>query len=140
MSLKRSLRKSEKKIFLSLPFSYSRASLIVKRKIYKLSISYEKSSYYNRVISDLDSDNRRLFRLANKLLSPPKAALLPSITNISPLQLGILFSKTFYNKIDSIIIKIKNHNSTANYPSIIATPSISAFLSFIRPPHISLIY
>ena len=73
------------------------------------------------------------------MLSPPKPALLPSITNISPLQLGCLFSKTFYNKIDSIIIKIKNHNPTANYPSIIITPPISDFLSFFHPPHISLI-
>ena len=73
------------------------------------------------------------------MLSPPKPALLPSIINISPLQLSCLFSKTFSNKIDSIIIKINNHTLTANYPSIIVTPPISVFLSFFRPPHISLI-
>ena len=129
MSLKRSLRKSER-IYLSLKSSSSRASFIQKHKIYKLAISYAKSSYYIMVINDLSSDNRRLFRLANKFLYPPKPALLPSITNISPLQLGCLFSKTFYNKIDSIIIKIKNHNPTAKYPSIIVTPPISDFLSF----------
>ena len=129
MSLKRSLRKSEI-IYLSLQSSYSRASFIEQRMIYKLAISYVKYSYYIRVINDIASDNRRLFRLTNKLLSPPKSALLPSLTNISPLQLGCLFSKTCYNNIDSIIIKIKNHNLTANYPSIIATPPISAFLRF----------
>ena len=103
-------------------------------------MSYVKSSYYTRVINDLSSDNRRLFRLANKLLSPSKTALLTSITNIYPLQLDCIFSKTFYNKIDSIIIKIKNHNPTANYPSIIVNPPISDFLSFFRPPHISIIH
>ena len=138
MSLKRSLRKSER-IYISLRSSSSRASFIEQRKIYKLAISYAKSSYYTQVINDLASDNRRLFRLANKLLSPPKPALLPSMINISPLQLSCLFSKTFSNKIDSIIIKINNHTLTANYPSIIVTPPISVFLSFFRPPHISLI-
>ena len=73
------------------------------------------------------------------LLSPPKPTLLLSITKMSPLKLGCLFSKTFYNKIESIIIKIKNHNPTAKYPSIIVTPPISDFLSICRPPHISLI-
>ena len=73
------------------------------------------------------------------MLSHPKPALLPSIINISPLQLSCLFSKTFSNKIDSIIIKINNHTLTANYPSIIVTPPISVLLSFFRPPHISLI-
>ena len=105
-----------------------------------LAISYAKSSYYTRVINYISSDKRRLFRLANKLLSLPKPALLPSITRISRLQLSCLFSKTFYNNIDSIIIKIKNHNPTTNYPSIIVTPPISVFLSFFRPSHISLIY
>ena len=47
--------------------SSSRASFIEQRKIYKLEISYAKSSYYTQVINDLDSDNRRLFRMANKL-------------------------------------------------------------------------
>ena len=102
-------------------------------------MSYATSSYYTQVINDLTSDNRRLFRLANKLLSPQKPALLPSITNISTLQLSCLFSKTLSNKIESIIIKIKNHKPTANYPSIIVTPPISVFLSLFRPPHISLI-
>ena len=78
MSLKRSLRKSER-TYISLRTSSSRASFIEQRKIYKLAISYAKSSYYTQVINDLASDNRRLFRLANKLLSPPKPALLPSI-------------------------------------------------------------
>ena len=73
------------------------------------------------------------------MLSLPKPALLPSITNISLLQLSCLFSKTFYKKIDSIIIKIKNHNPTAIYPSIIVTPPISVFLSIFCPPHIYLI-
>ena len=151
MSLKRSLRKSER-IYLSLKSSSSRASFIEKRKIYKLAISYAKSSNYTRVINDLASDNRRLFRLVNKLLSPPKPVLLPSITNIYPLQLGCLFSKTFYNKIDSIIIKIKNHGFrvmhnpiglkdswqyTANYPSTIVTPHVSDFLSFFVATYIS---
>ena len=67
------------------------------------------------------------------------SSLLPSITNISPLQLSCIFSKTFFNNIDSIIIKIKNHKPTANYPSIIVTLPIYVFLSFFRPPHISLI-
>ena len=58
------------------------------------------------------------------------------ITNISLLQLSCLFSKTFSNKIYSIIIKIKNHTPTANYTSIIVTPPISVFLSFFRPLHI----
>ena len=58
---------------------------------------------------------------------------------MSPLQVGCLFSTTFSYKIDSIIIKIKNHTPTANYPSIIVTPPTSVFLSFFRPPHISLI-
>ena len=139
MSLKRSLRKSER-IYISLKSSSSRASFIEQFKIYKLAISYAKSSYYTQVINDLASDNQRIFRLANKLLSPPKPALLPSITNISLLQLSCLFSKTFSNKIDSIIINIKNHKPTANYPSIIVTLHISAFLSFFRPPHIGYIY
>ena len=153
ISLKLSIRKSER-IYISLKSSYSRASFIDQRKIYKLAISYAKSSYYTQIINDLASDNRRFFRLANKFVSPPKPALLPSITNISPLQLSCLFSKIFSNKIDSIIIKIKNHTPTANYPSIIVTPPISVFLSFshstgvkapaiklsfFRPPHISLI-
>ena len=138
MSLKRSLRKSER-IYLSLKSSSSRASFIEQRKIYKLAISYAKSSYYTQDIKNLASDNRRLFRLDNKLLSRPKPALQPSMTNISPLQLSCLFSKTFSNKIDSIIIKIKNHKPTANYPSIIVTPPISVFLIFFRLPHISLI-
>ena len=137
MSLKRPFHKSER-IYLSLQSSSSIASIIEQRKIYKLEISYAKSSYYTRVINDLASINRQFFRLANKLLSPPKPALhlLPSITNISPLELGCLFSKTFYNKIDFIIIKIKNHNTTANYPSIIVTLPISAFLSFFSAIYI----
>ena len=138
MSLKRSLRKSDR-IYLYLQSASSRASFIEQRKIYKLAITYAKSSYYTQVINDIAFDNLRLFRLANKFISTPKSALLPYITNISSLQLGCLFSKTFSNKIDSIIINIKNHNPTANYPSIIVTPLIYAFLSFFRPPHISLI-
>ena len=67
MSLKRSLRKSER-IYISLRSSSFTASFIEQRKIYKLAISYAKSSYYTQVINDLASDNRRLFRLANKLL------------------------------------------------------------------------
>ena len=132
MSLKRSLRKSERTypLFIS---SSSRDSLFEQRKIYKLAISY------TRVIHDLDFDKRRLFRLANKLLSPQNPALLLYITNISLLKLGCLFSITFYNKIYSIIIKIKNHITTANYPSIIVTLPIYAFLSYFRPPHIYLI-
>ena len=55
------------------------------------------------------------------------------------LQLSCLFSKTFSNKIDSIIINIKNNMPTTNYPSIIVIPPISVFLSFFRPPYISLI-
>ena len=73
------------------------------------------------------------------LLSPPKPALLPSITNIFPLKLGCFFNKTFYNKIYSIMIKINKNNPTANYHSIIVTPPISAFLSFFCTPHIYLI-
>ena len=75
MSLKRSLRKI-KIIYLSLQFASSRASFIEKRNIYTLAISYAKSiyfysySYYSRVINDLASDKRRLFRLANKLFLP----------------------------------------------------------------------
>ena len=61
MSLKRSLRKSER-TYISLRSSSSRASFIEQRKIYKLAISYAKSSYYTQVINDLASDNRRLFR------------------------------------------------------------------------------
>ena len=80
ISLKRALRKSER-IYLSLKSSSSIASFIEKRKIYKLAISYAKSNCYTRVINNLASDNRQLFRLSNKLLSPPKPALLPSITN-----------------------------------------------------------
>ena len=92
------------------------------------------NSYY-----PIYSINMRLHKLYQ--LSPPKPPLLPSIiiVNMSPSQLGCLFSKTFFNKFDSIVIQIKNHNPTANYPSIIVTPPISAFLSFFRPPHISLI-
>ena len=104
-----------------------------------LAISYARYSYYTRAINDHAADNRHIFRLANKLLSPPIPALLLSITNISPLQLRCIFSRTFSNKIDSIIIKIKNHTPTANYTSIIVTPPISAFLSFFHPPYISLI-
>ena len=96
MSLKRSLHKSER-INISLKYYSYRASFIEQRKIYKLAISYTKSSYYTQVIQYIASDNRRLFRLANKLLSPPKPALLPSITNISPLQLSCPFSNTFSN-------------------------------------------
>ena len=117
--------------------SSSRASFIEQRKIYKLAISYAKSSYYTQVINDIASDNRRLFRLANKLLSHPKPAL-QYITNISPLQLSRLFSKTFSNKTDSII-NAMNHKHTDNYPSIIVTPPITVFLSFFRLPHISII-
>ena len=67
---KRSLLKSER-IYLSMKYSSSRDSFIEKRNIYKIDISYAKSSYYNRIINDLSSENRRLFKLANKLLSPP---------------------------------------------------------------------
>ena len=119
--------------------SSSRASFFEQRKLYKLAIYYAKSSYYTHVINYLASNNRRLFRLVNYLLYPPRSALLPSITNISPLQLNCLFSKTFSNKNNSIIIKIKNHTTTANYPPIIVTPPISVFLHFFRPPHIFLI-
>ena len=91
------------------------------------------------VISDLAYYNQRLLRLANTFLFPPKHALLLYITKMSLLKLGYLFSIKCSNKIFYIIIKIKNHNPTANYPSIIVTPPISAFLSFFRPPHISLI-
>ena len=89
ISLKRSLRKYER-TYLSLKSSSSRSSFIEQRNIYELAISNAKSSYYNRVINDLASDNRRLFRLANKLLSPPRQALLPSIANISPIRMFIL--------------------------------------------------
>ena len=35
---------------------------------------------------------------------------------------------------------INNHTPTAKYPSIIVTQPISVFLSFFRPPYISIIY
>ena len=46
MSLKRSLRKSER-IYISLRSSSSRASFIEQRKIYKIAISYSISSLYS---------------------------------------------------------------------------------------------
>ena len=57
ISLKRILCKSER-IYISLNSSSSRASFIEQRKIYKLAISYAKSSYYTRDINDLASDKR----------------------------------------------------------------------------------
>ena len=59
MSLKRSLRKSER-IYISLKSSSSRALFIEQRKIYKLAISYAKYSYYTQVIKNLASDNHDL--------------------------------------------------------------------------------
>ena len=80
--MKISFLKSER-IYLSLLSSSYRASFIEQRNIYKLAISYVKSSYYTWVINVLASDNRRIFKPANKLLSP-KSELIPSITNMSP--------------------------------------------------------
>ena len=54
MSLKRSLHKSER-TYISLKYSSSRASFIEKRNIYKLEITYAKSSYYTWVINDVAS-------------------------------------------------------------------------------------
>ena len=66
--------------------------------------------------------------------------MFTNLTNSFSLALHVnIFFIAFYNKIDFIIIKIKNHNPSANYPSPIVTPPISDFLSFCHPPHIFLI-
>ena len=70
-------------------------------------------------MTDFTADNQGIFRLANKVSSPPKSALLTYKIQRSPFQLGCIFFTIFTNNIDSIIIKIKNHKPTINYPSSI---------------------
>ena len=50
----------------------------------------------------ISSDPRKLFKMANKILSPPDEKILPILSNTSYCQLCSLFQKFFENKIASI--------------------------------------
>ena len=72
------------------------------RKNYKSTISRSKSIYYNKKIALISSNPRKLFKIANKILSPPDEKILPILPNTSNFQLCSLFEKFFNHKIASI--------------------------------------
>ena len=71
------------------------------------------------ISGDISSDPRKLFKIANKILSPPDEKILPILPNTSNFQLCSLFEKFFENKIASI-----NNIICASIPSIL-NPTIS---------------
>ena len=62
----------------------------------------------------ISSDRRKLFKIANKIFSPPDEKILPILPNTSNFQLCSLFVKFFENKIASI-----NTIICASTPSIL---------------------
>ena len=109
---KKSVRKFEKK-FLKNPSTETKLALSLARKNYKCTISRSKSIYYNKQIALISSDPRKLFKIANKILSPTDKKILPILPNSSNFQLCSLFEKFFENKIASI-----NNIICASTPSI----------------------
>ena len=98
---KKSVRKFEKK-FLKNPSTETKLALSLARKNYKSTISRSKSIYYNKNIALISSNPCKLFKIANKILSPPDEKILPILPNTSNFQLCSLFEKFFKHKIASI--------------------------------------
>ena len=89
---KKSVRKFEKK-FLKNPSTETKLALSLARKNYKSAIYRSKSIYYNKKIALISSNPRKLFKIANKILSPPDEKILPILPNTSNFQLCSLFEK-----------------------------------------------
>ena len=79
---KKSVRKFEKK-FLKNPSTETKLALSLARKNYKSTISRSKSIYYNKKIALISSNPRKLFKIANKMLSPSDEKILPILPNTS---------------------------------------------------------
>ena len=98
---KKSVRKFKKK-FLKNPSTETKLALSLAKKNYKSTISRSKSIYYNKKIALISSNPRKLFKIANKILSLPNEKILLILPNTSNFQLCSLFEKFFKNKIASI--------------------------------------
>ena len=72
---KKSVSKFEKK-FLKNPSTETKLALSLARQNYKSTISRSKSIYYNKKIALISSNPRKLFKIANKILSPPDEKIL----------------------------------------------------------------
>ena len=108
---KKSFRKFEK-TFLNNPSTETKLALSLARKNYTSNIPRSKSIYYNKNIALISSDPRKLFKIENKILSPPDEKILHILPNTSNFQLYSLFKKFFEDKIGSI-------NNIIYAPSII---------------------
>ena len=66
-----------------------------------------KPDYYTSEIEQCECDNRRLYRLLNRLLQPKKSHYLPVNNNIH--ELASRFSTFFSGKIETIRIAFQSH-------------------------------
>ena len=80
----KSVRKFEKK-FLKNPSTETKLDLSLARKNDKSIISRSKSIYYNKKIALITSDPHKLFKMANKIISPADEKILPISPNTSNL-------------------------------------------------------
>ena len=129
---KKSVRKFEKK-FLKNPSTETKLALSLARKNYKSTISRSKSIYYNKKIALISSNPRKLFKIANKILSPPDEKILPILPNTSNFQLCSLFEKFFKHKIASINNIICASTQPILNPTIYITHHIDSLSTFTIP-------
>ena len=126
---KKSVRKFEKK-FLKNPYTETKLALSLARQNYKSTISRSKSIYYNKKIALISSNPRKLFKIANKILSPPDEKILPILPNTSNFQLCSLFEKVFKHKIASINNIICASTQPILNPTIYITHHIDSLSTF----------
>ena len=129
---KKSVRKFEKK-FLKNPSTETKLALSLARKNYKSTISRSKSIYYNKKIALISSNPRKLFKIANKILSPPDEKILPILPSTSNFQLCSLFEKFFKHKIASINNIICASTQPILNPTIYITHHIDSLSTFTIP-------
>ena len=81
----------------------------------------------------ISSNPRKLFKIANKILSHPDEKILPILPNLSNLQLCSLFEKFFKNKIASINNIICASTQSILNPTIYITHHIDSLSTFTIP-------
>ena len=125
---KKSVRKFEKKFLKNLS-TETKLALSLARKKYKSTISRSKSIYYNKKIALISSDPRKLFKMANKILSLPDEKILPILPNTTNFQLCSIFDKFLKDKIASINIICATHSVRLLHPYSILQSILSIILT-----------
>ena len=131
-TVKRSLRKLERKIHISPSHKYK---FLIARKAYKLELNLHKTSYYESKFNACGNDTRQFFKMANSILGTnikskstalPDAVLCSSFVSSLPTKLSRIF--------DNISSKLAQLPMTLYAP--ITTNPISCKLSCFTPPSI----